>query len=174
MTAHEEYLGLLAEVDEKTARLSGLPGVSLGCAASCAQCCLPFSLLAVEANSLLLHADSWRARAVQHPARCPLLTAEGLCSVYEVRPLICRFRGFPVDFMDPEGNPLRESCENNIFPSDLGGEGAIRLELWNTRLYRINVHFCTESGSARARVWIRDVVRSADRRDHAYSAAESP
>jgi hypothetical protein len=161
MTALKEYQSLLEEVDSQTGRISRIPGVSIRCAASCAQCCVPFSILPIEAHALLACGNARRTRAGSIPGRCPLLTAENLCSVYEARPLVCRVRGFPVYYINSEGEPAMESCPNNLFPPETGAVGAVHLELWNALLYRINLRFCMERGLPRGRILIGDVSRAA-------------
>jgi hypothetical protein len=159
MTALEEYRQLLCEVEDAIERLSRIAGVSLRCAKGCARCCQAPTLLPVEAHAILTGADEWRSRS--GAVGCPLLSEARLCLAYSVRPMICRVRGLPVLYLDADGKQSREACEIIGFPSDMDSEEAIPLELWNARLYNINVRFCADAGIPLRRISMGDLSRSA-------------
>ena len=50
-------------------------------------------------------------RALDAP-RCPLLTDDGACSVYDLRPLACRLEGVPM--VDSADGPFGDWCELNF------------------------------------------------------------
>jgi hypothetical protein len=151
MTPLEEYAELLGEVEETFKRLSGLADQALACTKGCARCCVPFTVLPIEACRLL-SAASWDDDEPASSESCPLLTRDGLCRCYKVRPLICRARGLPVRFIDAEGRSWKESCAANAFPMGLGDGCAVDLQLWNAKLYGINLRFCRQSGIPQQRI----------------------
>ncbi len=56
-----------------------------------------------------------------HQVYCPLFV-DGLCSLYEYRPLICRLHGIPYDLAGPDGQPVRgEGCHK--FDREIAGAG---------------------------------------------------
>ena len=155
MTPREEYGELIDEVERVIGGLSHLPNASVGCQPGCAECCVPPTLLPLEAAVIRDAGAAHRAREGSED-RCPLLTADRLCAVYAARPLVCRVRGYPVDCVDEDGMPMRENCAKNRFPLDLGESGAMNLEEWNARLYRISVRFCAQEAVPLRRMRILD------------------
>jgi hypothetical protein len=161
MTPIQEYGRLLHEVEGALSRLTRLADVPLRCSRGCAQCCTPITILPIEAYAILGASAGRGEGAAFEEGRCPLLTPELLCGVYEARPLICRVRGFPVFFLDAEGKPSREACGCTSFPTAPAEGSAVHLDLWNARLYHINVRFCMESGIELGRIPIADFSRLA-------------
>jgi hypothetical protein len=155
MTPLNEYGELIDEVERVIGSLSHLPTASIGCSPGCAECCIPPTLLPLEA-SVIKDAGAAPRSPEGHSDRCPMLTADRLCAIYPARPLVCRVRGFPVDCVDEDGMPVRENCAKNRFPMDLGEFGAMRLEEWNARLYRISARFCAQEGIPLRRMRILD------------------
>jgi hypothetical protein len=104
------YRALVAKVDAKVAEISARHPAALACRAGCHGCCQPgLTVNSVEAAHLaaFLAADpARRARAREAVAadahagtRCALLAADGRCSVYEARPIVCRSHGVPVQVL---------------------------------------------------------------------------
>jgi hypothetical protein len=166
MTSLEEYGQLVEEIDDSLAQFSNLPDALVRCAPGCSQCCNALAVLPIEARSLLAFAHGWSPPVSSDSGRCPLLTKDRRCALYDARPVICRVRGLPVYYLDSDGTPSREVCVKNRFPSDPAMEqpGGVHLELWNARLYRINLRFCAETGIPQRRISMKDLVESAGSR----------
>jgi hypothetical protein len=160
MTAFEEYVELLEEVEQTIGRISRVTGTPLACEKGCARCCAPFTVLPIEAGRLLSAASWDEEEEPPAPDRCPLLTRERLCRRYEVRPLICRVRGLPVRFIDEKGRRPGETCALSPIPADLDEGDAMDLGLWNARLYRINHNFCEQLGIPSKRIPIRGLRKA--------------
>jgi uncharacterized protein len=82
------------------AALKGLDGLyaelpQLDCKRLCQGCCGPVRMSRVEWERIIARVGRRPEPTTEQAARldCPLLTAAGLCSVYDVRPLICRLWG---------------------------------------------------------------------------------
>ncbi len=171
MTPLEEYRRLIRELDEELSGFRHMPGAMMHCAPGCAQCCSQLALLPIEAQALLAASNGWTPSSAPDSGRCPLLTEDTRCRFYDSRPLVCRVRGLPVFFIDQDGVPSRDFCANNRFPSAEPAEesGAVHLELWNARLYRLNQGFCAEAGIPPHRIRMNDLF-STERRPEAGPA----
>jgi hypothetical protein len=160
MTSLDEYRQLIRELDAELSRFRHMPGALMHCAPGCAQCCAPLAVFPIEAQALLAAAGGWSPATDQD--RCPLLTEDKRCRLYESRPLVCRVRGLPVFFIDQDGVPSRDFCANNRFPSaePAGESEAVHLELWNARLYRLNQRFCADAGISAHRIHMNNLFRA--------------
>jgi len=72
---------------------------------------------------------------------CPMLI-EGLCSIYESRPFICRSHGLPLLSMGEEGWELSH-CELNFTEStcDFDENNTLAHDRFNSRLFMLNKEF---------------------------------
>ena len=59
-----------------------------------------------------------------HDSPCPALDEDGLCTLYEHRPLICRSMGIPIE----EKGVVRGACEVQTFVPIIRLSGALRAE----------------------------------------------
>lgn len=62
----------------------------------------------------LLPDEGWTEMPEEDPTPCPLLSAEGLCLVYDHRPMTCRLHGLPN--LDLSGEVFADSCCSLNFP----------------------------------------------------------
>ncbi|MBI5609862.1 MAG: YkgJ family cysteine cluster protein [Deltaproteobacteria bacterium] len=119
-----EYQAVLAKVDAKFAEIVAQRPGQYACGAGCHSCCLPgLSVAQVEAA----HIRAWlaenpealeRVRAVlaERPhghTRCALLDASGQCTIYPVRPMLCRAHGVPVRLREGEREQV-DVCPKNL------------------------------------------------------------
>ena|SRR2546421_5752017 len=63
----------------------------LNCQRTCQDACGPILFQGEEGNRIAARVGG-RPRAID-AARCPLLTRDGRCTVYDIRPMICRLWG---------------------------------------------------------------------------------
>lgn len=174
----EPYAHLLSDLETLTQALSQQHAANITCQAGCSGCCLPgLSIFPVEAAAISLAlaqlaednpALRQRVREQSQTAlgdpetqeHCPLLV-DDLCSIYAVRPVICRSHGYPIHFQDPD--PAPEAEEGEVFldvcPLNFTAEGALEsLELpatlpidrLNLRLAAINHVYCRDVLQAEA------------------------
>jgi uncharacterized protein len=130
--------------------LSGAP-----CRTGCSECCLPLSVLPLEAYAIMGECEDRHARpaaVAANPERCAFLEPDGSCAIYGNRPFLCRTRGFPILYMNPDGEWSHDSCANRSYPPLPEGTPGLRLEEWNARLFRMNAVFCRDRGVAPFRV----------------------
>jgi Fe-S-cluster containining protein len=129
---YDNYTQLLEKVDDMFAQVVGRHPGKFNCQKGCYSCCQPgLTVSNVEARRI----EDW---LLEHPARlrriqsrqdmlgdanfCDLLDVEGSCSVYEVRPLICRSHGMPISWKDEDLGSDREQrdvCPLNFTGFDL-------------------------------------------------------
>jgi uncharacterized protein len=146
----ENYLALRSRVDELCQRTSALLHAEISCRPGCDACCRHLSLSAVEAAALrdacaaLPEPDAARIRAAARAAEpddpCPLLH-DGLCLLYEARPIICRTHGLPL-LISRDGEKGVDFCPENFRGlSSMPGSAVIDLERLNQMLIAINALF---------------------------------
>jgi uncharacterized protein len=154
MAGLDNYLALRSRVDELCHNTSTLLQDAISCRAGCDACCRHLSVCAVEAAALraalsaLPDADAARIRAAADAAApdgpCPLLQ-DGLCLLYEARPIICRTHGLPL-LIDRDGEKGVDFCPENFQGlSSIPGKAVIDLERLNQLLMAINALFLHSS-----------------------------
>lgn len=93
-----EHKLALTKIDGAVALASTKAGDALQCARGCASCCvdglsvLPVEAALIEAGGLGPPARS-AASASPAPKMCAFLDDDGACSIYPVRPVLCRTHG---------------------------------------------------------------------------------
>ncbi|QXE92583.1 YkgJ family cysteine cluster protein [Geomonas subterranea] len=147
MSGLENYLALLSRVDEICQRTFEAFSPHITCRAGCDACCRHLSIFAVEAAALtraLRELPAGEAELVRAKARgaredspCPLLH-DGLCLLYQSRPIICRTHGLPL-LLSRDGERTVDFCPENFqgLPS-IPGSAVIDLERLNVMLATIN------------------------------------
>ncbi len=161
----ETYRQLLAKVDAKFEDIRRRHSAQFRCAAGCHGCCQPgLTVSPVERASIhaFLSANPARHETVEQLAkenphagqRCSFLTASGSCSIYEVRPVVCRSHGAPLK-VKPLGSDasdvLLDVCPLNFEGTPLDSLGAadfIQLETLDTLLALINMEYAPEADAA--------------------------
>ena len=151
-----EYRQLTAELDRAIARLVAHHGARLCCRPGCADCCKPFSVLAIEAEAIraalpgLAPALRTRIRAqADGLAQCPFCI-DSLCAIYAHRPLICRSQGLAIAYVDHELEAIEVSACPLNFPDDFAFCEAdlLLMDPFNSRLASLNRDFCAPLGIA--------------------------
>ena len=121
----------LAEIDRL---LASVPGFQ--CKPGCADCCGPVCISRLELNRIVQRTGikpkelltSFRLKQSQKTGclKCPLLDAQNKCSVYDIRPAICRIFGSSdhprlrcPHGLKPE-NPLTPEATNSLVDRVMG------------------------------------------------------
>lgn len=125
----DRYLRIVAAVDAEFARNRELHGGRIRCSAGCSDCCYHvFSIRGIEADWIskaLAQMELDVRRGLETRAReylrerlvpatrlpCPALV-DGVCSIYEFRPLMCHRFGMPLYNPDKPGRIF--ACELNF------------------------------------------------------------
>ena len=153
--AVETYNQLVREIERELRRLEDFYGDILQCRPACDDCCIPFSLLPLEAAIIrqayetLDDKDKFAVMQridTQHD-KCPLLI-QRKCSIYQSRPLICRTHGLPITYISEELETIEVSACPVNFPDGTSFErdGLLFMDPFNEKLAAINHKFVNEKG----------------------------
>ncbi len=125
------YEALLAKVDTLFSQIQERHPQSFHCQAGCHSCCKPkITVNALEAEWLRWQLSklpenqkaALLANEKQNPfrgERCAFLQASGDCGIYELRPIVCRSHGAPLQFKEEE-KIFRDVCPLNFSEQNIG------------------------------------------------------
>lgn len=118
------YPELAAKVDAFFTRVQARHGADMLCGSGCHHCChVRLSITSVEAQAIRDEIATWpaerkRTLAAQAAAaladHCAALDADGRCSIYAARPIVCRSHGAPIRMRDARSLPVITACSNNF------------------------------------------------------------
>lgn len=143
----EAYRQLVAELDGKIAEIYSVSlKKQLRCEPGCDGCCMRFSVLPVEA-ALVGQAVVAKGISLENDQQNCLLLKDGLCSIYDLRPVICRTQGLPLAYVDEEAGAIEVSACPLNFPDDypLSHEELLYMDPFNSRLAQLNAEYCREN-----------------------------
>lgn len=162
-----DYLQLVEEIDRRVRELTeGRLAARITCRPGCADCCMAFAVLPLEAAFL---AEALAGDQMQQPLaagqgqgddRCGLLR-DGLCRLYRLRPVICRTQGMALAYVDEERQAIEVSACPRNFPEDapLDRDDLLFMDRFNERLAALNLRYCRQHGLQPAvRIAIRDLL----------------
>ena len=163
-TLRAAYQDLIAEIDQRIQglvrqRFSGL----LHCRPGCSECCVAFAVLPLEAALLQAFLREEGRPAPPSPQEhCCLLLANGHCSVYERRPVLCRTQGLALAYIDTDQTIEVSACPKN-FPEGCSFEqdGLFFMDGFNSRLAVLNLQYCRQTGlQPDCRIALADILAS--------------
>jgi uncharacterized protein len=111
----EAYFEFIKFADEKTKALEKKHKKFLVCAKKCCGCCEDTTVLPIEFFSILYALKQKGIKPEQTKDKCAFLK-NGLCQIYEFRPLICRTHGLPLAY-GKDDDPMDKTvsfCELNF------------------------------------------------------------
>lgn len=142
-----QYRSLLNHADQHFHDIQAAHPTSFACCNGCHACCEPdLTVLPIEAANIRRFIQEnpsvqQKLQIIQqtdphHGTRCAMLDADGACSIYPVRPFICRSHGAPIaiareDYFQIDVCPLNFT-QNPI--EELGPENFFILDDWNDQL----------------------------------------
>ncbi|TYT73846.1 YkgJ family cysteine cluster protein [Desulfobotulus mexicanus] len=149
------YRALVKRVDERLEEIRMQAGSHMVCSKGCDACCRHISVFAVEAFAMAkamaaLGEDEkasirMRAEKAGPEDPCPLLN-DGLCGLYEARPIICRTHGYPL-LIQEEEEAFLDCCPLNFSGGlEKALPMSIALEPLNRMLVAVQGMFVKESG----------------------------
>lgn len=124
-----KYKEFSQRIDEKFLEIKNKYPESFSCQKGCHSCCKAgLTINAVEKKSIqdFFDKDPEKLPKIQKliriKDRCGFLNSAGECSIYEVRPVVCRTHGAPIQFKDPIKNEesFRDTCPLNFTKNPIG------------------------------------------------------
>lgn len=160
-TIRKAYLQLIADIDTMIETLTNdhFQDV-LQCRAGCSECCVPFSVLPLEAVFIT---ESLQVQGIvkgKDVGKC-LLLSENLCQVYVLRPVICRTQGLALGYIDETAGSIEVSACRLNFSDDFpfSHDNLLYMDQFNSRLAELNLQFCQEAGlDPEKRIPLADLV----------------
>ncbi len=143
-TVESGYRQLISDIDNHIEKLLNQRfSNTLNCRAGCDQCCIQFSVLALEAAILRHSADQMELGSDIQNGSCHFLVNKR-CSVYSFRPIICRTQGLPLAYIDEEIYAIEVSACDMNFPQDYAFEenDLLFMDNFNQRLAELNRQYC--------------------------------
>jgi Fe-S-cluster containining protein len=152
MHATEAYQQFRDAVDRMAAELTNVHGKHVTCRPGCHSCCTNLSVFPVEYHAILAAIRQARVVVSFDPAQPCGFLRDGKCSLYAMRPLICRTHGLPVAFTNDTFEPPETNvsfCPMNFSEADLddyefGPRNTLDLDAMNSRLAEINQQYLAE------------------------------
>lgn len=143
----DEYQTLLAKIDAKFSEIRRKHPNSFACKAGCHSCCQPgLSVSRIERDNIrehlaqkteILNRITSELPATEYQGnRCFFLNHRGECSIYNLRPVICRSHGAPIRFKS-ENADVRDVCPKNFSElniDEISDEDFLNIDLINTIL----------------------------------------
>jgi len=152
-TAIERYRQLREQISSgKVRSLEQMHCTHLTCRPGCHECCVNLTVFPVEFYAIL---DDLRLAGVtkldfDREASCGYLK-DGLCTIYQVRPMICRTHGLPIAFLNMDADEPEMSvsfCPKNFIDADesiFSEETTLNIDELNYQLYEANLRFIEEN-----------------------------
>lgn len=113
-----EHEAALQKIDDAVTRASTLARDALSCRQGCSACCVEgLSVLPVEAALILSAGLAPPARP--QPGRCVFLDEDGACTVYPVRPVVCRTHGLALRGAEQSTAPSKPRAHLSVLGDDV-------------------------------------------------------
>lgn len=144
----KKYRILIDDIDREITRITTPPlGLNITCKPGCFDCCIHFSVFAVEAALLLDQLKEEKVVLTENHDFC-LLLKNKRCSLYDVRPIICRTQGVPLGYIDElTGSVEISACHHNFSEEyQFIQEEVLFMDSYNRRLFELNRDYCTYCG----------------------------
>lgn len=148
----DKYIELRIEVDLLSKELEDKHSKQMKCKNGCDLCCMDYSIFPVEYYSILnelknqeLDLKSSKQRDLQNNT-CVFLKNHK-CTIYNLRPIICRTHGLPLLFTNDEGGWELSACELNFTKFNFEkftNENTFPQDKYNSKLFILNKKFISE------------------------------
>lgn len=119
-----EYLAAREKIDAAVRAIAERRAGDLACKKGCASCCtVGLTVLSVEAFAIQKHLDARGLAQRPSPPEggCAFLDEGGACTIYDVRPVLCRTHGIPLRMANAERKPARPGALR-VLDGDAGVE----------------------------------------------------
>ncbi len=150
MATLNNYKALREEIDASTFKLWNEHSSNMACKKGCDKCCLNFDVFPIEFDYIkqqleALYPDVLSQSAPNEMGEKCFFLKDHQCSIYEARPIICRTHGYPLLYMNEEGDQWELShCELNFTDVDedyFHEENCYAQDTFNSRLFMMNKEY---------------------------------
>lgn len=143
------YLELRAKVDKRGEELTTQHGKQLKCRKGCDSCCESINVFPIEfyaiQNALKEQKIALPKRKFNRFRKSCMFLVDGACSIYQVRPFICRTQGLPLMYQNMNGEGYEVShCQLNFKGVDITSftvENTMFMPDFNSQLFMLNKEF---------------------------------
>lgn len=144
----EKYRGLIEEISKLTESLSNAHKNHMKCKNGCDLCCIDFSIFPVEFYYILNHLKNERLDSADHLREdvCVFLKNHS-CTIYQFRPIMCRTQGFPLVYVNDDGEAELSACHLNFTDFDYNDftlENTFPQDKYNSKLFMLNKEFIAD------------------------------
>jgi uncharacterized protein len=160
---YEAYFEFIEFADEKTEALVKKHKKYLVCAKKCTECCENTTVLPIEFFSILYGLKQKGIKPELTKQKCAFLK-NGLCQIYELRPLICRTHGLPLAY-GQDDDPLNKTvsfCHLNFVNGEpeFNEKTVLDMDELNIELTNLNEKFIkTFDGELPERIELTELMK---------------
>ena len=147
---YSDYFMLRKKVDVLAEQLNKNHSKHIQCKTVCEFCCMHYSILPIEFYSILNHLkrkiNKVENRTDTRNEECIFLMNH-YCTIYDVRPVICRTHGLPLLLMNNSNEWELSTCELNFRAFDFeqfNEENTLLQDTFNSKLFSLNKEFIRE------------------------------
>ncbi len=155
------YLQLAADIDSLIGSLiSERFKKKLKCRPGCIECCINFSVLPLEAAFIIETIKNSTPTQTDVDTKCPLLLGDH-CSIYDIRPIICRTQGLPIAYIDEASGSIEVSACQINFADDyqFSQKDLLFMDQLNQILAELNLQYCNATGQdPHKRIALADLI----------------
>ena len=154
-TVYKDYQDFIHNVDVKVEQLTKLHADNMKCGRGCDLCCLDFSVFPVEfyyiKEQMKQTAPELLAQGTlpASESKWCVLLKDRACSIYPLRPYICRTHGLPLVYMSETSDEMELSfCEENFTEVDddyFEIDNVWEQDSLNSELFMINQRFLAQN-----------------------------
>ena len=152
------YRTLISQIDAIIGHISQIHADSIQCRAGCSECCVNFTVGAGEFTAIKKSLHSALPEHIsgnKDKGECFFLK-DNLCSIYEIRPIICRTHGFPVRYKNERDETAYASCDKNG-QTDMNESNTLNIDEINEKLAILNKLAIKENPNLKERYFLHEI-----------------
>lgn len=143
----EQYLALRDEIDQLSDNLHRKHTKHMKCKVGCDMCCMDYRIFPLEFHFILEELRTQKEKPILNKKASDetcIFLRNHQCSIYHLRPVICRTHGLPLIFMNDSGDWELSACELNFRKFDMDDFNEMNTfpqDTYNSKLFLLNKVF---------------------------------
>ncbi len=145
----KRYCALQTDVDNECNRLELMHKTHMKCSIGCDSCCESLTLFPIEYYYIKSQLEDFgslpKNRLINYFTKACRFLVNGKCSIYKIRPIICRTQGLPLLYENSYGTGFELSaCKLNFKGIDISifnTENSLYMPPFTSRLFLLNQNF---------------------------------